>query len=60
MPYAFFLDDEEITDSIDESLKGKITSIEDVLDIVYQEQAVFKVRPITRCTRSVVLLSIGV
>lgn len=51
MPYAFFVDDEEITGNLEKSLEGKEFSTELVLDIIYQEQAVFKVRPITRCTR---------
>lgn len=54
MPYAFFVDDKEITGNLDECLDAKQKfSTELVVDIVYQEQAVFKVRPITRCTRSV-------
>lgn len=54
MPYAFFVDDKEITNNLDECLDAKKKfSTELVVDIVYQEQAVFKVRPITRCTRSV-------
>lgn len=54
MPYAFFVDDKEITGNLDECLDGKTISTELVVDIIYQEQAVFKVRPITRCTRLVV------
>lgn len=53
VPYAFFVDDVEITGSLDKCLDDPNFSTEHVLDIVYQEQAVFKVRPITRCTRLV-------
>lgn len=53
VPYAFFVDDKEITGNLDECLDAKQKfSTELVVDIVYQEQAVFKVRPITRCTSS--------
>lgn len=53
VPYAFFVDDKEITGNLDECLDIKKLNTEHVVEIVYQEQAVFKVRPITRCTRLV-------
>lgn len=53
MPYAFFIDDKEITEKLEDCLKDKKFTNELVIDIIYQEQAVFKVRPITRCTRLV-------
>lgn len=53
MPYAFFVDEKEITNNLDECLDDKNLNTERVVDIIYQEQAVFKVRPITRCSRLV-------
>lgn len=50
-PYLFFVNDKEITEQLDHSLDSKLLNTEDILDIVYQQQAVFKVRPVSRCTR---------
>ncbi|XP_052872412.1 protein Notchless [Anopheles cruzii] len=49
-PYLFFVHDEEIKLTIQQTLDQKQLNVEDVLDIVYQPQAVFRVRPVTRCT----------
>eukprot|EP00933_Yihiella_yeosuensis_P040638 TRINITY_DN3497_c0_g1_i3.p1 TRINITY_DN3497_c0_g1~~TRINITY_DN3497_c0_g1_i3.p1 ORF type:complete len:510 (+),score=101.25 TRINITY_DN3497_c0_g1_i3:55-1584(+) len=53
MPYSFHLEDTEITSSLAASF-GKLTgaSTERVLKITYYPLAVFKVRPVTRCTSS--------
>lgn len=48
----FFVNDEEIKKSLKETLDFKKLDIENVLNIVYQPQAVFRVRPVTRCTSS--------
>lgn len=53
VPYAFFVDNIEITENLEKCLDNRNFNAEHVLDIIYQEQAVFKVRPITRCTRLV-------
>ncbi|XP_054290100.1 notchless protein homolog 1 isoform X2 [Macrosteles quadrilineatus] len=50
--YAFYVDDKEITKSLDNVLDLKSLNTENVVDIVYQQQAVFKVRAVTRCTSS--------
>ncbi|XP_058128294.1 protein Notchless [Anopheles ziemanni] len=49
-PYLFFVEEKEIKESIEKTIDLKKLNIEDVLDIVYQPQAVFRVRPVTRCT----------
>ncbi|XP_029717781.1 protein Notchless [Aedes albopictus] len=51
-PYLFFINDDEVRDSIQQTLGTKQLDVENVLDIVYQPQAVFRVRPVTRCTSS--------
>lgn len=51
-PYIFFVNDEEIKENLELSLDKKKTDFESVLSIVYQPQAVFRVRPVTRCTSS--------
>ncbi|CAH1801636.1 unnamed protein product [Owenia fusiformis] len=53
-PYAFFVNDTEIVDSLEQSLDNKaLEDSEKVLEIVYQPQAVFRVRAVTRCTSSI-------
>jgi ribosome assembly protein 4 len=54
VPYSFFVNDKEITESLDNTLDEKtLEGSEQVLDIIYQPQAVFKVRAVTRCTSSI-------
>lgn len=52
MPLAFFFRDAEIVVSLEKTLAGQAVETEKVLDIVYQPQAVFRVRAVTRCTSS--------
>jgi len=54
-PYSFFVDDIEIADSLGKALSETKTwqSSEVVVEIVYQAQAVFRVRAVTRCTSTV-------
>lgn len=51
-PYLFFVNDKEITRNLHSALDKESLNCEDVIDIIYQQQAVFKVRPVTRCTSS--------
>ncbi|KAL7039105.1 hypothetical protein ACKWTF_009804 [Chironomus riparius] len=51
-PYLFFINDEEIKTNLKESIVTKSVDLENVLNIVYQPQAVFRVRAVTRCTSS--------
>jgi len=50
-PYIFLVNDREVTETILDVLDTDKLNTEQVLDIVYQQQAVFRVRPVTRCTR---------
>ncbi|EDW13082.2 protein Notchless [Drosophila mojavensis] len=51
-PYLFFVGEDEIKKSLEETIDLSTVDTENVIDIVYQPQAVFKVRPVTRCTSS--------
>ncbi|TMW45501.1 hypothetical protein DOY81_009416 [Sarcophaga bullata] len=51
-PYLFFVGDDEIKKTLDDTLDLKTVDTENVIDIVYQPQSVFKVRAVTRCTSS--------
>nr|KAF6309169.1 notchless-like protein 1 [Pipistrellus kuhlii] len=52
LPLAFYVHDAEIVSSLGRTLESQAVETEKVLDIVYQPQAVFKVRAVTRCTSS--------
>ncbi|XP_013408024.1 notchless protein homolog 1 [Lingula anatina] len=53
-PYSFFVSDVEITETLEKSLtKDTLEDTEKVVEIVYQPQAVFKVRAVTRCTSTI-------
>ncbi|XP_076663774.1 notchless protein homolog 1 [Andrena cerasifolii] len=52
IPFAFYVNDVEVIDSLEKSIGENFSSSEDVLEIVYQPQAIFKVRAVTRCTGS--------
>lgn len=50
-PYSFFVNDVEILESLEKTVSHQtLLNTEQVLDIVYQPQAVFRVRAVTRCT----------
>lgn len=51
-PYSFFVNDEEIVQTVDEVFTKQGLSTEVTLDIVYLPQAVFRVKSVTRCTSS--------
>ena len=51
IPYTFFVNSKEISSTLQASLKDETIDSEKVLEIVYQPQAVFQVRAVTRCTR---------
>lgn len=50
MPYSFFVRDEELVRDLGSFLEARSISTETTLQIVFQPQAVFRVRPLTRCT----------
>ena len=52
IPFAFYVNDIEITDSLENNIKENFSISEDVVEIIYQPQAIFKVRAVTRCTGS--------
>lgn len=53
IPYSFFVNESEITGSLEETLESQTLETEKVVEIVYQPQAVFKVRAVTRCTSTI-------
>ncbi|KAF6299250.1 notchless-like protein 1 [Rhinolophus ferrumequinum] len=52
LPLAFYVHDAEIVSSLGRTLESQAVETEKVLDIIYQPQAIFKVRAVTRCTSS--------
>ncbi|EEB13311.1 conserved hypothetical protein [Pediculus humanus corporis] len=50
--YLFFVNDQEITDTLEKAIKKDVDNSENVIEIIYQQQAVFKVKPVSRCTSS--------
>ncbi|XP_018318590.1 notchless protein homolog 1 [Agrilus planipennis] len=52
-PFLFFVDEKEIQKDLQSSLNINLLNTESVLEIVYQQQAVFRVKPVTRCTSSI-------
>lgn len=52
LPYAFYVDDRPLVEELGAHLHTHKVSVEAALKIVYQPQAVFRVRPLTRCTGS--------
>lgn len=52
MNYLFFINDKEVSHSLEKTLDFKTFDHEAVINIVYQPQAEFVVRSVTRCTSS--------
>lgn len=52
LPLAFYVNNVEVTDVLEKYVGKDFSISEDVVEIVYQPQAVFKVRAVTRCTGS--------
>jgi len=52
LPYSFYLDEEEIIDTLQAVVTRQEKSIEGVLNVVYRPQALFRVTSVTRCTSS--------
>ncbi|KAL3828039.1 hypothetical protein ACJIZ3_016841 [Penstemon smallii] len=53
MPYAFYVSDHELVVQLGLYLQKNKVSVEKVLNIVYQPQAVFRIRPVTRCSSTI-------
>ncbi|XP_014479327.1 PREDICTED: notchless protein homolog 1 [Dinoponera quadriceps] len=49
---AFYINNVEVTDTLEKHLNDDFDFQEDIVEIVYQPQALFKVRAVTRCTGS--------
>lgn len=52
-PYAFYISDQELLVELGSYLTKNKVSVEKVLTIVYQPQAVFRIRPVTRCSATI-------
>lgn len=52
LPYTFFVQDTEVTSSVGAAVDENNLSTEQVVEIVYRPQAVFRVRAVTRCAAS--------
>ncbi|XP_041054027.1 notchless protein homolog 1 isoform X1 [Carcharodon carcharias] len=52
LPLAFYVNETEIVTSLEKTLQEQKVETENVIDIIYQPQAVFRVRAVTRCTSS--------
>lgn len=52
VPLAFFINGKEIVKTLKDNFDKEFNISENVVEIVYQPQAVFKVRAVTRCTAS--------
>lgn len=52
IPFAFYVNNVEITDNLENNIKENFSISENIIEIIYQPQAIFKVKAITRCTGS--------
>lgn len=52
LPYAFYIDGAELSGELGEHLSKAKASVESLLRITYQPQALFRVRPVARCSAS--------
>lgn len=52
LPYSFFVNEQQISEELGTHLLKNKVSVETALRVVYQPQAVFRVRPVSRCTAS--------
>ncbi|KAK4407214.1 Notchless protein [Sesamum angolense] len=53
LPYAFYVSDNELVVQLGSYLQKNKVSVEKVITIVYQPQAVFRIRPVTRCSSTI-------
>lgn len=53
LPYSFYVSDEELVVQLGTYLQKKNVSVEKVLKIVYQPQAIFRICPVSRCSASI-------
>ncbi|KAM6564494.1 hypothetical protein CsatB_024492 [Cannabis sativa] len=53
LPYSFYISDMELVGPLSHYLESNKVSVEKALIIVYQPQAIFRVRPIYRCSSTI-------
>ncbi|KAG6710889.1 hypothetical protein I3842_05G025700 [Carya illinoinensis] len=53
LPYAFYISDQELLVPLGTYLEKNKFSVEKVLSIVYQPQAIFRIRPVNRCSSTI-------
>ncbi|CAK9202189.1 unnamed protein product [Sphagnum jensenii] len=53
LPFAFYINDKELSSSLGAHLLQNKVSVEQILQIVYQPQAVFRIKPVTRCSATI-------
>ncbi|GMN32181.1 hypothetical protein TIFTF001_003556 [Ficus carica] len=53
LPYAFYITDQELVVQLGTYLEKNKVSVEKVLTIVYQPQAIFRIRPVSRCSATI-------
>ncbi|CAN1316699.1 Notchless protein homolog [Linum perenne] len=53
LPYAFYISNQELLVALETYLQKNKVSVEKVLPIVYQPQAVFRIRPVSRCSATI-------
>ncbi|MCL7032245.1 hypothetical protein MKW94_014775, partial [Papaver nudicaule] len=53
LPYSFYVSDQELTVQLGLYVEKNKVSVEKVLKIVYQPQAIFRIRPVTRCSATI-------
>lgn len=49
-PYSFFIDTHEILNNLAATMSSAGTSTEETINVIYHPQALFKVKPVTRCS----------
>ncbi|XP_077250892.1 WD-40 repeat family protein / notchless protein [Tasmannia lanceolata] len=53
LPYAFYISDQELLMQLGSYLQKNKVSVEKVLRIIYQPQAIFRIRPVNRCSATI-------
>lgn len=52
-PFSFFIEEKELAAELGAHLQRHAVSVETVLRVVYQPQAIFRVRPVSRCSATI-------
>ncbi|RZC64327.1 hypothetical protein C5167_008017 [Papaver somniferum] len=53
LPYSFYVSDQELIVQLGAFLEKNKVSVEKVLKIVYQPRAIFRIRPVNRCSATI-------